>query len=137
MFKFSGKRPKTLGVRDGKLAPGPAKPNWVSSQPGTAAAHHVAPLQFRGPREQALAAVLEVLRGQPNARVITKNEDYVHAEFESKLMGYVDDVEFYLPPGENAVHVRSASRLGYSDLGVNRARVDMLRAALDARTAPG
>lgn len=131
MFKFSGKRPGNLGARDGKLAPCPSKPNCVCSQQENDA-HHVAPIAVSGSREQVMKRLEETLKAQPNARVITRSDGYLHAEFETPLMGFVDDVEFYLPADGQQLHVRSASRLGYSDMGVNRKRVEMLRKALAA-----
>jgi uncharacterized protein (DUF1499 family) len=62
--------------------------------------------------------------------IIEENNSYLYAEFKSKLMGYVDDVEFYLDSNTNSVQVRSASRLGKSDLGVNRKRVEEIRSKL-------
>lgn len=131
MFNFSGKRPKNLGVQDGKLAPCPNKPNCVCSQAQSGTSHHVLPFTFEGDRAEAMTRLVAVLLAQPNCKIITQSKDYIHAEFSTRLMGFVDDVEFYLPQG-NELHVRSASRLGHSDLGVNRARVEDLRAAFNA-----
>jgi uncharacterized protein (DUF1499 family) len=132
MGLFSGKRPADLGVRDGRLKPPPATPNCVSSQvtEGYAA---IAPLTYRSSREAALMAIAEIVRATPRTRIVTQTNDYLYAEYTSPLMGYVDDVEFYFPSDQKIVHVRSASRLGYSDLGVNRKRVEDIRARLAAR----
>lgn len=132
MGLFSGKRPADLGVRDGKLKPPPTTPNCVSSQvtEGYAA---IAPLEYRTTREAALMALAEIVRATPRTLIVTQTNDYLHAEYTSALMGYVDDVEFYLPPDRKIVHVRSASRLGHSDLGVNRKRIEDVRAKLAAR----
>ena len=75
--------------------------------------------------------LLNVLLAQPRTEIIKQDERYIHAEFSSALLGYVDDVEFYLLPDQQLIHVRSASRLGYSDLGVNRKRVEAIRAEFD------
>jgi uncharacterized protein (DUF1499 family) len=63
-------------------------------------------------------------------KIITENKNYLYAEFTSAIMGFVDDVEFYLDEGAKVIHVRSASRLGQSDLGVNRKRIETIRTKL-------
>jgi uncharacterized protein (DUF1499 family) len=131
---FSGKRPADLGVRDGKLKPPPESPNCVSSQ-ARDATHGIAPLAYKGTAAAALQALAEIVRATPRTRIVSQTNDYLYAEYETALMGYVDDVEFWLPPGEKIVHVRSASRLGHSDLGVNRKRVEDVRARLAASGA--
>ena len=94
----------------------------MSSEPATPESHAVAAL----PADSW--AKLPDLIDRSGARLVDVREDYIAAEFSSKLMGYVDDVEFRKT--EDAVHVRSASRVGHSDMGVNRKRVETLRAAL-------
>lgn len=131
MGLFSGKRPADLGVRDGKLKPPPTSPNCVSSQ-AQDATHGIAPLAYKGTPETALKAVAEIVRATPRTRIVSQTNDYLYAEYETALMGYVDDVEFWLPPGEKIIHVRSASRIGYSDLGLNRKRVEDIRQRLAA-----
>ncbi len=129
MGLLSGKRPADLGVRDGRLKPAPASPNAVSSQASTGY-HRIAPLTYRASRESALAALKAIIENTPRTRIVESRPDYLYAEYTSKLMGYVDDVEFYLPPGEKIIHVRSASRLGNGDLGANRKRIENIRARL-------
>lgn len=119
-------------MRDGKLKPPPKTPNAVSSQV-TEGYHAIAPLRYRMTREQALAALIEILRATPRTRVIAQSSDYIYAECETALMGFVDDLELYLPAEASIIHVRSASRLGRSDFGVNRERVESLRKQLDAK----
>jgi uncharacterized protein (DUF1499 family) len=132
MFKFSGKRPSNLGVKDGKLAAVVNKPNNVSSQADAGdKLHHVAPLKFTRDAKQAMQRLTKVIQAQPRAEIVRQDERYVYAEFSTKLMGYVDDVEFYLVPDDKLIHVRSASRLGYSDMGVNRKRVETIRAEFE------
>jgi len=132
MGLLSGRRPGDLGVRDGKLKPVPDSPNAVSSQ-ATSAYHAIDPLTYSGPREAALDALAEVVKALPRTTIVTRRDDYLHAEFTSALLGFVDDVEFYLPPDQKVVHVRSASRLGHSDLGVNRTRVEEIRRRFKAK----
>lgn len=74
---------------------------------------------------QRLIGILESL---PQATIATREPNYLHVEFRSSLFGFVDDVEFLADEAANVIHVRSASRIGYSDGGTNRRRVEMLRA---------
>lgn len=126
MLKFPGKRPTNLGVRDGMLAPSPSTPNCVSSQ-ATDEGHHVPPLSFSGDSHAAIQRLKAIVDAMTRTRVIDSRGDYLYAEFSTPLMGFVDDVEFYCDG--KVIHVRSASRLGYSDLGVNRKRVEAIRKA--------
>jgi uncharacterized protein (DUF1499 family) len=128
MFKFSGKKPANLGAKNGKLAPVVNKPNNVSSQADiNDRAHYVAPFKFTGDAAAAFQKLVKLVQKQPRARVITQDGEYLHAEFSSVLMGFVDDVEFLLAPEQMVIDVRSAARLGSSDFGVNRNRVESLR----------
>jgi len=133
MLKLKGKRPTNLGVKQGKLAPCPDKPNCVCSQADASDSHYIDPFRFGGDGKAAMARLSELVRAQPRTQIIEQTDRYICAEFSSRLMGFVDDVEFYLAPDAGLIHMRSASRLGYSDLGVNRARITALRAAFDAR----
>jgi uncharacterized protein (DUF1499 family) len=116
----AGDRPATLGAHNNQLAACPDSPNCVSSF-DTRESHGIAPLQG------SMGAVRAALTQMPRTRIITDSGDYLHAEFTSRLMGYVDDVEFLTDASQGLVHVRSASRLGYSDMGVNRERVETIR----------
>ena len=123
---FRGKRPSNLGVVNGRLADGPNKPNWVSSQ-ASDKKHHIEPLQFSGDPKSAIQALRSTIEAMPRTKLVEGGAKYLYFEFTSALMGYVDDVEFYCD-GE-VIHVRSASRLGYSDLGANRKRIETIRGA--------
>lgn len=124
---FSGQRPNNLGVRDGRLAPCPNSPNCVCSQ-SSDPTHQIAPLTFTTTPEKAIAFLKKIIQSLPRTKIMTESEDYLYAEFKSALMGFVDDVEFYLDPKNKVIQVRSASRLGQSDLGVNRQRIETIRA---------
>ncbi|MDZ8067387.1 MAG: DUF1499 domain-containing protein [Nostoc sp. DedQUE08] len=124
---FAGKRPNNLGISNGKLTPCPNSPNCVSSQ-STDASHQIAPLTFTSTPEQAITNLKQIIESLPRTKIITESKDYLYAEFKSALLGFVDDVEFYLDRTANLIHVRSASRLGQSDLGVNRKRIETIRA---------
>ncbi len=123
---FAGKRPKNLGVKDGRLAACPGKPNCVSSQ-ASSARQRVMPLRLSGEPGSAMKRLKEVVNNMSNTTLIDENDHYLYFECASKLLGFVDDLEFLCDPEEQVVHVRSASRLGYSDLGVNRKRVESIR----------
>ncbi|HEX6318309.1 MAG TPA: DUF1499 domain-containing protein [Burkholderiales bacterium] len=123
---FSWRRPGNLGVRDGKLAPCKRSPNCVSSQASpTDAEHYIAPLHG------TMDAVRRAVGAFSGASIIEKSETYLYAEFRSKLLRYVDDVEFFFDG--SVIHVRSCSRLGRRDFGVNRRRVEALRRLIEAR----
>jgi len=126
MFGCSGKRPANLGLTGGTLRPCPNSPNCVSSELGTAADKLVPPFPAPGGRSD-LARLAEVVRAWPRTEVITTSSEYFHAESTSLLLRFVDDVEFRFDSVAQVIHVRSASRLGESDLGVNRKRVDGMR----------
>ena len=126
MGLLSGKRPNDLGVRNGLLKPAPDSPNAVSSQT-TGEYHRIEPLRYKGTAEPAMAALKSVIESTPRTSIVEERADYLYVEFTSRLIGYVDDVEFYFPPDEKIIHVRSASRLGYSDLGANRKRIENIR----------
>ena len=130
---FSGSRPSDIGVKEGRLAACPNSPNCVVSQGEEDAEHAIAPLTYDSDMATAVAKLREVVAAQEGSEVIEQTDTYLYAEFTSKLMGFVDDVEFYFSPTETGtVHVRSASRLGQSDLGVNRKRIEAIRAAFTA-----
>jgi uncharacterized protein (DUF1499 family) len=120
---FDWRRPTNLGVKDGCLAPCRRTPNCVSSQADASdREHYIAPLKG------SMADVRAAVAAMPRATVISQKENYLYAEFRSRLLGFVDDVELFFDGA--AVQVRSASRLGRRDFGVNRARVERLRAML-------
>ncbi len=123
-MKFPGKRPTKHSVAAGKLAPCPNKPNCVSSQAADKK-HHVQPLRSNGNPGAAMQKLKAIVQAMPRATIVESRSDYLYAEFATKMMGFVDDVEFYCDG--HAIHVRSASRLGYSDWGVNRKRVEEIR----------
>lgn len=131
---FSGKRPANLGVQAGRLASCGRRLNCVSSQaePGDAQ-RYVAPIAFKGSAIGAIAAARRAVETMRGATVIRHEGNYLHAEFRSKLMGFVDDVEFTCDEKAGVLHVRSASRLGRRDYAVNRKRVEALRSRIEGR----
>ena len=133
LLSCAGRRPDDLGVHDGRLRPCPASPNCVSSDAPQDDSHHVAPLVLAKPPEEAWPAVREAALDLPGARPGSEQARYLHVECESRWLGFVDDLELHLRPEAGTVAVRSASRLGHSDLGVNRRRVETLRTRLRER----
>lgn len=124
----SGAEPD-LGVTDGRLTPCPETPNCVNSQAGDAR-HAIEPIVVAGTPQAARDRLLQILESEKRADVMQVDDDYVRASFRSAIFGFVDDVEFYFAEqqdGAAIVHMRSASRLGYSDLGVNRKRIERIR----------
>ncbi|MCC6533841.1 MAG: DUF1499 domain-containing protein [Burkholderiales bacterium] len=132
---FAGKPPADLGVTAGRLKPCPTTPNCVHSQ--SAGRAHIDPLVFRGNADAALRGVRSILAAMPRVRVVEHTDDYLRAEASSRWLGFIDDVEFLLDPDASVIHVRSAARMGYSDFGVNRARVERIRAAFAAAEHAG
>lgn len=110
----------------GSLKACPKSPNCVSSQAGDPE-HAIAPLVYTSSATEAYARLKKVLSGMKRIKIVAEKEDYLHAEAKSLIFRFVDDVEFYFPANEKIIHVRSASRVGYSDMGVNRKRVEEIR----------
>jgi uncharacterized protein (DUF1499 family) len=127
---FAGKRPTNIGVQAGQLTPCPGTPNCVNSQ-SKDAQHSIEPLTYNSTPQEAIATLKTVIESLERTKIITETENYLYAEFATKLMGFVDDVEFLVDNNAKVIHVRSASRLGQSDLGVNRKRIETIRAKLN------
>lgn len=128
----SGTRPDRLGPAEGRLAPCPESPNCVSSF-AEDPEHRVEPLSFQGSPEKVMEAVHDILVRLDRVHIVTQKELYLYAEFTSFFFRFVDDVEFLIDPETRTLHFRSASRLGRSDLGVNRKRIESIRKTLAAQ----
>ena len=113
------------------LAPCPESPNCVSSI-NTKNKHFIEPLRYSATRESAYLKLTTIIASQPRTRIVTEQANYIHAEFKSRVFGFVDDVEFYFPTDQSVIHVRSASRTGYYDFGVNRRRIENIRKLINA-----
>jgi len=121
---FDWRRPRNLGVKDGRLAPCRRTPNCVCSQADRVdREHYIEPIAFRG----AMADLRRAVESMERSTVINAERNYLYAEYRTRLMRYVDDLELYYDERQGLVHVRSASRLGRRDFGVNRQRVEALR----------
>ena len=128
----SGKQPSSLGVSDGELAPCPSSPNCVSSD-ATDPEHRVEPFLLAGDPADAWPVISEEVARLPRTTLVDQTTSYLHAECASAVFRFVDDLELQLRAASNVVAIRSASRVGRSDLGVNRRRVERLREALRRR----
>jgi uncharacterized protein (DUF1499 family) len=118
-----------VGIESGSLSPCPASPNCVVSQKADAK-HTIAPITYHVTRDKAREALLKVLTVVPRTQIIKQTDNYVHAISKSRIFKFVDDVEFYFPSDKSVIHIRSASRVGDSDFGVNRTRLEQIRLAL-------
>ena len=131
-----GKPPTDLGVRNGLLKAPSTTSNSVSSQGALHPDHPmreqamIAPLPLHGNGPATLARIKAIVTTMTGAKVIASQPDYLHAQFESRWMKFVDDTEFWFDAKANVVQVRSASRVGRKDFDVNRQRVEAIRARL-------
>lgn len=137
---FRSSAPADLGVNGGKLKPPSATDNSVSSQaalypalPQRLAAQ-IEPLALRGEGPATIARIRSIVEAMPGAKIVKSDADYLYAQFTTPLMKFVDDVEFWYDPAAKAIQARSASRVGKSDMGVNRKRIEAVRTALGSST---
>lgn len=115
------------GVGVGELAPCPDSPNCVSTL-ATVDQHKIEPLALTQSPTDAISSLAEIMVAMPKSRVITKNKTYLHVEMRSSLWNFVDDVEFLVDEENGVINSRSAARMGYSDMGVNKARYEKISA---------
>jgi uncharacterized protein (DUF1499 family) len=126
------KGPESSGLKDGQLAECPDKPNCVSSK-ASDKSHFIEPFAYKGDLNKAKTALIETVKSQDRAKIVSDSDNYIHAEFKSKLFRFTDDVEFLIDDKNKTVHIRSASRVGYSDMGVNRKRMESLRTVFNGK----
>lgn len=118
--------PKNIGIVNGKLQPCPDSPNCVSSQ-SESEYHKILPFTYEGDAKSAKENLKRAISTIPRMTIITENDNYIHAEAVTLIFRFVDDCEFLIDDGNKVIHVRSASRIGHSDLGVNRKRIESIR----------
>lgn len=123
---FPPKKPASIGIQAGSLALCGNKPNCVCSVDNRPN-HMISPWNWAGSEANGIEKIEALVNLFPRTRVISKSGNYLHAEFRTLIFGYVDDVEFLVDVVAKKIHIRSASRLGYSDLGANLSRVETLR----------
>lgn len=134
MGLFSGTRPKDLGFKDGQFKACSWKPNCVSSTADKAdATHYIAPFKLSDDLSEDWRKVRAHIANIRNASVVLERPGYIHVEFRSERMGFIDDVEFAIDHKNSVVQVRSASRLGIRDFDVNRKRIEAIRAAVSGK----
>ncbi len=133
---LSGQQPSDLGVKDGRLKPPSGTRNSVSSQAALMADHpqrayaSIDPLPFKAGGAAASMKALEVVLGTlPGVTIVEQRPEYLYAQAQTRWLKFVDDVEFWANPASNVIELRSASRLGREDFGVNRQRIEKIRAA--------
>ena len=120
------------GMSKPRLSLCPDRPNCVCSLE-TRSSHRVEPLPLTRPPAEAVKAVRDALDGLPRCRIVDEQADYIHAVVTSRLFRFRDDVEIWIDTEGESVHFRSASRIGYSDLGVNRRRIEKLAKELTGK----
>ena len=135
---LKGSPPTDLGVHDGRLKPPSSTPNSVSSQASLYPDHpqrayaEIAPLPLNGVASASLDRIASFIESMEGGKIVKREPGYIYAQFTTRLMKYVDDVEFWYDPSAKVIQVRSASRLGSSDLGVNRKRIEAIRQKFNA-----
>ncbi len=115
-----------IGITDGKLAPCPKSPNCVSTQVSDKR-HKIKPLKYNTTLKEAKSKILDIIKSLKRTRIINETDNYIHAEFRTRTFKFIDDIEFYFDDTENIIHFRSASRVGWTDMGVNRRRMEKIR----------
>jgi len=120
------------GATNDRLSPCPNSPNCVSSL-SEDKSHYVEPLTYNTTLQQAREKLISLIKSMKRSEIATAEKDYLHATFKSFLFRFVDDVEFSFDDQRKIIDVRSASRTGYADFGVNRKRVEEIRRRFMAR----
>lgn len=139
---LKGQTPENLGVQNGRLKPPSLRPNSVSSQAELYPDHprvryaSIPAIQFTGDATKSLEAIAGILRNMERTVIVTQDADYIYAQCTTPLMQFTDDVEFWLDRQAGVIHVRSASRIGHGDRGVNRARIEAIRAQFEQSNRP-
>jgi uncharacterized protein (DUF1499 family) len=128
MMSIFSRKPTNLGVTNGRLADCPSSPNCVSTQADDAE-HRMQPISFTGSADEAMKRIKDMVAEMPRTKIVIMEGNYLLAEFRSAFFRFVDDVEFLIDPEEQVIHFRSASRVGHSDFGVNRDRMEQIRKA--------
>ncbi|WP_373501548.1 DUF1499 domain-containing protein [Desulfococcus sp.] len=126
IFSCSGSRPNHPDIASGRLPACPDRPNCVSSQ-AEDPARRIDPIPYAVSREAAKERLAEIIRSMPRSSIVMRGENYLQVEFKTAVMGFVDDALFYFDDVRKKIDVRSASRVGYSDLGANGKRIERIR----------
>ena len=130
----TGSRPDDLGIRSGKLKPCPPTPNCVSSMENPSdKEHYMSPVAFSRSVPELIYVIKKSIENRPRTQIIKEEPAYIYFENTSLIMRYVDDSEFFVDEKKKELHFRSASRLGSSDIGVNRKRMSELLEAIQKK----
>jgi uncharacterized protein (DUF1499 family) len=127
-----GKQPEDIGFKEGKLKRPSKTPNSVTSQAALWPEHpqqaysSIAPIRITGDGSLEMAQIVATLKAMPRTAIVQQTPDYIYAQCSTQLLKFTDDVEFALDRSAGVIHVRSASRLGQKDFGVNRQRIDTI-----------
>lgn len=113
-------------TNDHKLKDCPSSPNCVSSQTDSSN-HYVSPISYNGSSQHALSTLVNILKKMKRTKIVEEEGDYIHAECKSQIFRFTDDLEFLFDKEKKIIEVRSGSRMGYSDFGVNRKRIEKIR----------
>ncbi len=130
---FSGHAPEVLGVNNGRLAAPSPTPNSVTSQVDLYPGHpqtsyaRIAPLKYEGDGRAALSRLSILIKQMDRTRVVIERPDYLYVQFQTPWLRFIDDAEFWLDANNGVIQLRSASRIGESDLGLNRQRIEEIR----------
>ena len=117
-----------------QFAPCPNSPNCVSSK-SKKSASSIEPLHYEG-EEHPFTLIIPIIENMSRASLITQEENYLRFEFRSMLFSFIDDVEFSYDPENHLIHMKSASRSGYLDFGVNRKRLERIRKHFNRNLRP-
>ena len=131
LLACSAEAPSTLGLKDGRLAVCPDRPNCVSSDAADEE-QRIEPFRLEGDQAAAWTALKDAIAALPRTTIVASDDSYFHAEAKSRVFGFIDDLEFQLRPEDSLIALRSAARTGYSDFGVNAERLEALRRRLQA-----
>ncbi|MDJ0507891.1 MAG: DUF1499 domain-containing protein [Crocosphaera sp.] len=123
---FAATQPDNLGVSNQQLLSCPSTPNCVNSQ-SQDTEHSIPPLSYQRNKKDVISELKNIINEQERTKIIAETDNYLYAQFTTRWMGFVDDVEFYINEAQGVIDIRSASRLGESDLGLNRQRIEQIR----------
>lgn len=123
-----GDMKNTSSLKNGVFSPCPSSPNCVSTM--DEGKQNIQPLSYTGKSDEALAVISDIVLTFPGTLLVEGKKGYLHFTVKSRVFGFIDDLEVYLPEGEQVVHFRSAARTGYYDFGVNRKRLDTIKSML-------
>jgi len=122
---------KGLGLTTkNQFFPCPKNPNCVSSfENPKNEKNFIRPIKFLGQKETIIKKLVTLIENNPNAKIVERKENYIRAEYTSSFFKFVDDIQFYFGK-KNIIHIKSSSRVGYSDFGKNKQRVEEIELTL-------